>query len=160
MQPIARHGDSVAATGRRRDIGMSKTLVRLVYRSRSLVAPEDKVTVKNIFEVSRRNNKLDHITGCLAQPDGHFVQVVEGRGAAIDNLMGRISADPRHEDIVILGRWFTPGRLFDGWAMLMPDTTPLKAQSFRIIDETGTGAQVISVLLELTKRPESLYDFV
>lgn len=139
---------------------MSKTLVRLVYRSRSLVAPEDKVTVKNIFEVSRRNNKRNHITGCLAQPDGHFVQAIEGRSAAIDNLMGRISADPRHEGIVILGRWFTPGRLFDSWAMVLPDTAPLKEQSFRIIDETGTGAQVVSVLLELTNRPDSLYDFV
>jgi hypothetical protein len=41
--------------------------------------------------------------------------------------------------------------------MALPDHTPLKEQSFRIINETGTGAQVVSALLELTKRPGSLY---
>ena len=136
---------------------MPKSLTRLVYRSRSLVAPDDTTAVKAIFEVSRRNNKRDRITGCLAQPDGHFTQVVEGPGVAIDALMARVAADPRHDDIVILGRWPAPGRLFEAWVMAIPDRTPLKEQSFRIINETGTGAQVVSVLLELTKRPGSLY---
>lgn len=139
---------------------MPKTLTRLVYRSRSLVAPDDTTTVKAILEVSRRNNKRDRITGCLAQPDGHFTHVIEGPGAAIEALMARVAADPRHDDIVILGRWAAPGRLFEAWAMALPDHTPLKEQSFRIIDETGTGAQVVSVLLGLTKRPESLYEIL
>lgn len=88
------------------------------------------------------------------------MQVVEGAGAKIDALMERIAADPRHKDIAILGRWSTPGRLFDTWAMARPDSTPLQEQSFRIINETGTGAQVVSALLGLTKRAESLYDVV
>lgn len=134
--------------------------MRLVYRSKSLVAPDDTATVKDIFEASRRNNKRDRITGCLAQPDGHFVQVIEGSGAQVDALMGRISADPRHKDIAILGRWPAPGRLFDAWIMARPDNTPLHEQSFRIINETGTGAQVVSALLGLTERPESLYGIV
>ena len=136
---------------------MPKSLTRLVYRSRSLVAPDDTTTVKAIFEISRRNNKRDRITGCLAQPDGHFTHVVEGPGVAIDALMARVVADPRHDNIVILGRWPAPGRLFESWVMALPDHTPLKEQSFRIINETGTGAQVVSALLELTKRPGSLY---
>ena len=121
------------------------------------MAPDDTTTVKAIFEVSRRNNKRDRITGGLAQPDGHFTHVVEGPAVAIDALMARVAADPRHDDIVILGRWPAPGRLFEAWVMAIPDRTPLKEQSFRIINETGTGAQVVSVLLELTKRPGSLY---
>ena len=121
------------------------------------MAPDDTTTVKAIFEVSRRNNKRDRITGGLAQPDGHFTHGVEGPAVAIDALMARVAADPRHDDIVILGRWPAPGRLFEAWVMAIPDRTPLKEQSFRIINETGTGAQVVSVLLELTKRPGSLY---
>lgn len=41
---------------------MPKTLIRLVYRSKSLMTPDDTTTVKAIFETSRRNNKRDRIT--------------------------------------------------------------------------------------------------
>lgn len=139
---------------------MQRSLTRLVYRSKSLVAPEDSAALNAIFETSRRNNKRDQITGCLAQPDGHFVQVIEGRADMIDRLMERIIADTRHERVVVLGRWTVPGRLFGGWAMARPDNTPLSAQSFRIIDETGSGAQVVGILMSTIAEPDSLYRMV
>lgn len=62
---------------------------------------------------SQQNNKRHNITGCLAQPDGQFVQVIEGEIDRVDALMTRIVADARHENVVQLGEWIIQARLFD-----------------------------------------------
>src|SRR5258708_22974646 len=43
----------------------------------------------------RSNRKLD-ITGALGFTGRYFIQCIEGRTDAIDALMARIQADPRH----------------------------------------------------------------
>ena len=63
--------------------------------------------------------------------------------------MERLAADPRHTDLVVLGRWETSSRLFSTWAMARPDIRPLADQSFRLINEAGSGAQVTAILLAL-----------
>lgn len=109
--------------------------------------------MRAIFDISTRNNRRDRITGALALPDGKFVQALEGTGPAIDGLMGRLRGDDRHAGIVVLGEWDISARLFEGWAMAAPDPTPLDNQSFRIMTENGSGAQVAGLLLSLTDDP-------
>ncbi len=41
--------------------------------------------------------------------------------------------------------------------MARPDPTPLSQQSFRIVTENGTGAQVTSILLDLMSKTEHHY---
>ena len=135
-------------------------LMRLVYRSTSLLPADDDAALDVLFRASIRNNKRDQITGCLAQPDGHFVQVIEGEEGRIHALMDRIRADARHQGLIVLDQRPIPARLFNGWAMARPDTTPLADQAFRIIDESGSGAQVTGVLLNLVNEPDALYPFV
>ncbi|RYG57936.1 MAG: BLUF domain-containing protein [Alphaproteobacteria bacterium] len=136
---------------------MTKVLKRLVYRSKSLVLKDDVITLQEIFAVSIKNNKRHSITGCLAQPDGHFVQVIEGEAANVDRLMDKIIADARHEDVITLGEWNIQARLFQGWDMARPDITPLSDQSFRIINTAGSGAQVVGVLLTVIQEPARLF---
>ena len=136
---------------------MAKFLKRLVYRSKSRVLPDDVANLREIYVASTKNNKQDKITGCLAQPDGHFVQVIEGEAEKVDRLMSRIATDPRHENVVILGEWSVQSRLFQGWHMGQPDLTPLSDQSFRIINEAGSGAQVVSVLMSVVEAPDRLF---
>jgi len=128
-----------------------RSLRRIVYRSDSHIPHDDKVALQAIFKTSLRNNRRDAITGALALPDGKFVQVIEGRGRAVDDLMDRLSKDDRHSSMQILGDWPIVGRLFDGWAMAHPDTTPLDQQSFRIITQVGSGAQVAGLLMNLVR---------
>jgi hypothetical protein len=132
---------------------MANDLSRLVYRSDSLIDHGDAPALDAIFRRSVRNNRRDGITGALALPDGTFVQVIEGSSADIEGLMVRLRADSRHKDIVVLGEWRVTARLFEGWFMARPDATPLTDQAFRIVTETGTGAQVTGILLGMIRGP-------
>ena len=138
---------------------MSKNLERVVYRSRSTLHPDNVEELDKVFRTSIKNNRRDHVTGCLAHPDGHFVQVIEGTSNRVTSLLDRLAIDTRHTDLVVLGRWLTPSRLFSTWAMARPDITPLADQSFHLIDQTGSGAQVTGILLTLVMNGTTLYDF-
>ncbi|WP_426027193.1 BLUF domain-containing protein [Brevundimonas sp. TWP2-3-4b2] len=136
---------------------MEKNLIRMVYRSDSCISHDDVSGLDAIFKTSLRNNKRDGLTGALALPDGKFVQVIEGDRHNIGLLMMRIRADSRHEDVTVLGEWEVQTRLFRGWAMARPDPTPLSEQSFRIVTENGSGAQVTGILLDLMSKAEHRY---
>ncbi|HEX7436856.1 MAG TPA: BLUF domain-containing protein [Caldimonas sp.] len=73
------------------------TLRQLFYVSRVAESVGER-DVRNILAISRRNNRMLDVTGCLSCSGRHFAQILEGRDVAIDNLMGRIARDPRHSD--------------------------------------------------------------
>lgn len=136
---------------------MSKDLMRLVYRSRSTLHPDNVEELDKIFRTSLANNVRKRLTGCLAHPDGHFVQVVEGQRTDVEDLLVCLRADNRHTEIEVLGRWNTPARLFTGWAMARPDLRPLKEQSLNLINEVGSGAQVTTILMALIAESADFY---
>lgn len=139
---------------------MATELLRVVYRSRSTLHPDNVEELDKIFRKALANNRRDKLTGCLAHPDGHFVQVIEGEKKAVDNLLRRLEADQRHTEVSILGRWSSRARLFTGWAMARPDLTPLHQQSLRIINEIGSGSQVTAIMLTLVERNEQFYSLL
>ena len=55
--------------------------------------------LSDIISVSRRHNPKLQITGIISYRQGQYLQVLEGPDAAVDELMGKIAVDPRHEDI-------------------------------------------------------------
>lgn len=122
-----------------------------------MISHGDTPALDQIFKVSIRNNTRDGVTGALALPDGKFVHVIEGPEAAIAGLMTRLRADTRHRDLHVLAEWVVQARLFAGWAMARPDPAPLSEQSFRIVTDNGSGAQVVSVLLGLADHPHKMF---
>ena len=73
--------------------------------------------VRRILDISRRNNRMLDVTGCLACSGRHFAQVLEGRDAAIEQLTRRIAADPRHREFrLVLDRPLTL-REYPLWSM-------------------------------------------
>ena len=99
-------------------------LERLAYVSRS-TAPEDQVLAfSDILAQSVRNNRADEVTGALTFTPGRYAQILEGEGRALDTLLGRISADPRHCDMRILDRGPIETRLFPEWSMIAPGFSP------------------------------------
>lgn len=139
---------------------MPNKLLRIVYRSRSNLHPDNVEELDRLFRTSMRNNASWGVTGCLAHPDGHFVQVIEGPASQVEILFSRLRHDPRHMDIEILGQWNPQSRLFATWAMARPDLRPLAEQSLRLINEKGSGAQVTAVLLGLVSQGTELYSLI
>jgi len=112
-------------------------LKRLKYISRSS-SPMSSDEISELARVSVENNKESDITGVLVEASGIFFQVIEGPADAVDTLYKRISADPRHDEILLLNTMENcPGRLFPQWAM---KTVSLGAEDIR--------TEAIKLLLE------------
>lgn len=86
----------------------------LLYVSRRLASPAD---VADILRVSQSRNAGLGITGALVASSQHFAQVLEGRRAAIDELMTSITNDARHAHVRVIFYRDTAGRAFHDWTM-------------------------------------------
>lgn len=95
-------------------------LMRLSYYSTPSFTPEHggrTTALKDILAASRKNNAKSGITGMLFFNDDYFAQVIEGHREEVSDSFVRISADPRHEDIIILRAESIDERLFNKWEM-------------------------------------------
>jgi hypothetical protein len=91
-------------------------LERLVYMSTAasdLTVPEVR---RIVSRAQMRNRQLD-VTGMLMLVRSEFLQVLEGRHAALDQVVGYISRNPRHHDIRLIDRQPITTRRFDRWHM-------------------------------------------
>ena len=73
--------------------------------------------VYDILEESRRNNRLNGITGALAFSAIEFAQIIEGREGVIRELMAKIQRDKRHKNVRIVLEEHSPNRRFSKWSM-------------------------------------------
>lgn len=73
--------------------------------------------LRRILDSSVRHNAAKKVTGMLLYSHSSFMQVLEGDGADVDEVMSRIEMDPRHHGICILSRSKVPAREFGQWSM-------------------------------------------
>ena len=91
---------------------------RLIYRSRSRIAEEERSRVlAEIFGVARSNNKQAGITGALLVTDHWFVQALEGAEPAVRGLYEHIREDARHDEVTVIESTEVDERVFPRWAM-------------------------------------------
>ena len=126
-----------------------RVLERLVYRSDAVSPSEGPTDLSAIVSTSVRNNGRRRITGALAYQSGTFVQVLEGEPEALTALMAEIETDERHRNVRVLARWPVQAQLFLGWAMVLVDTRKLSPHLSKLLSQTGSGAQVTTVIAEL-----------
>ncbi|RZK30963.1 MAG: BLUF domain-containing protein, partial [Hymenobacter sp.] len=88
----------------------------LLYCSQAVHVFEEE-QLADLMESSLAWNDGCHITGLLCYGNGHFVQVLEGEAAAVEDLFNRISLDRRHHQVHVLSRGVGPARRFDDWRM-------------------------------------------
>ncbi len=91
-------------------------LKSLTYTSvaRPDLGPED---IRAIHETARHLNALDGVTGLLIYDGTRFLQVIEGAESAIDDLLRRLLADPRHSGLTVEDERFNEDREFPDWSM-------------------------------------------
>lgn len=87
---------------------------QIFYISRSLIEPAD---IRALYEHSRRHNGQADITGVLMFTGGCFAQLIEGPAPALQALMERIQADPRHGQVRLLLDRDVTARRFADWHM-------------------------------------------
>lgn len=92
------------------------TLTRLLYVS---VARDGLGTaeVERLLGRARAFNQALGVGGCLLFYGGRFLQVLEGSRSAVQSVLGRIQADPRHHGLRVLYDGPTEEREFADWSM-------------------------------------------
>jgi hypothetical protein len=90
---------------------------RLKYVSQ--FAPDlDRPAVDALIARAAEQNATLGVTGILMTSGKLFYQVIEGPEAAIDALFGRIAADPRHQDVLLLDEETdVTERIFADWSL-------------------------------------------
>lgn len=73
--------------------------------------------VADIHRTAVQLNALEGITGLLIFNGTHFLQVVEGAGHAVDDLIERLRRDPRHDGLEIRDERIVDERMFGDWNM-------------------------------------------
>jgi len=91
-------------------------LVRLMYASRATEAV-DQDALLAILKRSKAHNPSIGVTGALCFSSGVFLQVLEGGRSAVSALYNRITADPRHREVVLLSYEEVDERRFAVWSM-------------------------------------------
>jgi hypothetical protein len=129
---------------------MSLSLERLVYESTATGTTASIGNLAVILAESQRNNDRDGLTGVLAAHRDRYIQVVEGPAQALDALLRRLESDPRHRDIILLGREPITARLFGRWTMASAVITPTHGAALDSLVDTEdlTPDRVIRVLLD------------
>ena len=89
---------------------------QLIYASIATRDFDDKELSALLATCVRNNAQLD-ITGLLLYSQGTFLQVLEGPDAAVDDIMARVTADPRHHQVDTLLRSDIKTRDFSQWHM-------------------------------------------
>ena len=73
--------------------------------------------LEDIHRIARERNALEGITGLLVFNGTHFLQIVEGSEASIDDLVERLRRDPRHTGFEVRDRRKVDIRSFPDWTM-------------------------------------------
>jgi len=109
--PLA--GNRCQGAARRRKALQLKTLTYTSRASLDLSAAD----LAAIHDTARHLNALDGITGLLVFDGVRFLQIVEGSEDAIDSLVDRLRADPRHSAIEVRDERTVEERSFPDWSM-------------------------------------------
>jgi hypothetical protein len=91
------------------------SLTQLIYTSRPFGF--DATTLDDILVSARRNNRRNGISGALICRSDLYVQMLEGSRAAVTRTFGRILADDRHLDTVLVWTGDAVARMFPDWDM-------------------------------------------
>ena len=94
---------------------------RLIYKSVSKDVFVSNETVESISQKGAINNSKKEISGLLILTGNHFLQVLEGPEASVNELFQKICLDDRHHQIKLINYDLITQRQFEVWSMRLVD---------------------------------------
>jgi hypothetical protein len=127
-------------------------LIRLLYVSRA-VGPQTTTVTARLLAEAQAFNHAQAIGGVLCQGQGLYLQVLEGERSAVNRLVARIMADPRHQDVELLSLEEITERRFPDWSMahvvLRDDDPMIRLHHPEFDPKAASGAFVLQLVDEL-----------
>lgn len=132
-----------------------QSMEEVVYVSRAVEA-QTPAMLRRIVDTARMLNRRRDLTGALAFSGSHFLQVLEGDGAALDALLELLRRDPRHDGLRLIGRTPIAVRRFGDWAMALVSSPELGARIEGLaggaVEASGQLAEVVASLARHAQR--------
>ncbi len=91
-------------------------LYRICYAS-TQKEPMSAAQLIALLHFARERNSANGITGVLLHRQDSFMQVIEGKEAAVLALFDKIKKDPRHQRVEVLDEHAVEEREFSDWQM-------------------------------------------
>jgi len=127
------------------------SLEHLVYLSKARPGLS-AVDVRAILGNAQVKNRRRDVTGFLLYSGRHFVQVLEGRAAELDELVKAIESDDRHGGLCVLDRQPIKHRRYGAWAMGFTESLDDADELDRLFDGTTPAAAMVGGILERAAR--------
>ena len=127
------------------------SLQHLVYFSNATLHLS-AVDVRAILGAAQVKNRRRDVTGLLLYSGRHFVQVLEGRGDQLDDLVKIIQADTRHAGLRVLVRESIKHRRYGAWAMGFVENLDDADALDELSQRGGSDIQKIGGILERAAR--------
>ena len=93
-------------------------MIQLVYTSYARQR-FDRASLTSLVNSAQRENARSGVTGILVYVDMNFMQLLEGPTQEVVETFSRITADPKHGDIVELSRHEVETRSCSDWTMAL-----------------------------------------
>lgn len=116
---------------------------QIIYSSAS-ATPMQMDDLEDILESARESNAQAGITGALVYVDGFFLQILEGDAKAVQELMGRIAKDVRHETVTVLKRGQVSAAAFSDWNMAYVSATAEQVAKWAGLSGTTGAPDVVA----------------
>lgn len=140
----------------------------IVYTSTAKI-PVDITVIRDILNISIRNNEESEITGILVYLDGTFLQVLEGPETLINETFDKIKCDARHHNVVVLSEEHIKEREFPKWHMAFRETNQGEAKGltgYKNLDElkslceveTGLAKSLVKSFYNMNKDTSVMFD--
>lgn len=136
-----------------------KKLLQIIYISRSTFESPEVINkiepnVARILSKSRVNNRKNGLVGVLYFGDGVFFQCLEGEEEAVNTLLTKLDADPRHRDLKIISKKYVDEFSFGEWSMKFAPLDQkiavfLKENGFKTFDPYLFSGEIINKFLNL-----------
>ncbi len=96
------------------------SLYQLVYYSENAMEGDKRAQLQNlrdILEVSQKNNQKKNVTGGLIFDQKWFLQILEGELEDVMETYNRIAHDDRHKNATVIKKEPINERRFNDWSM-------------------------------------------
>lgn len=97
-------------------LNLMPQLISLIYAS-SATKLMSQQELTELLKVTHKNNPPLKLTGLLLYNQGNFIQALEGPEETVLQVYQKIQKDPRHHNIILLGKQSIEKRQFPNWAM-------------------------------------------
>lgn len=133
---------------------------RLVYCSRMRLGSGQSIddALPGILQIAQARNSACGVTGALLVCNGWFVQVLEGPMQAVLQTYGRITRDPRHDELTIIEATPTRDLHFPDWSMCGLRVSPVDREIVEVLSAGGafdptrlSAARALSLLTSVGK---------